>query len=412
MTTSETELQNHYLSKTRFSLISTYLLTEPFVSIFALLTIILTKYMGASPFQIAAFTMLKPTVSVFSFYWGFHVSQKPKTLRSNLLFANFFSVLPFLLFPFFDSIWFLIVASACYMLFSRAAVPALMEILKINLPKQTYEKLFSLASTLAYGSGVIIGIVIGQIMDHDQNSWKMLFFISACLVMVSVFIQSRLPIRREEKGQSTTPDTIYKWLLHPLKESFSLIRRRPDFAHFQWGFMIAMIGLMLAMPAIPFFLTDIQVSFTELMISFNICKGLGFTLSSPFWTKGLKYFNINQLSNAICVGFGAFYFFMLLAAYGVGFLFFAYLLYGVVQGGSHLIWHLSGPMFSGNDDSSPYSAVNVLMVGLRGAVVPPIGALFCSLLGPQMTIGIGMLICFYGGYYLISKKPQIETLQT
>jgi hypothetical protein len=80
--------------------------------------------------------------------------------------------------------------------------------------------------------------------------------------------------------------------------------------------------------------------------------------------------------------------------------FFAYIIYGVMQAGSELSWHLSGPVFSGTEDSSPYSSVNVLSAGLRGCVAPCIGALLCSYSNAVIVLMIGGILCLLASLQL------------
>ena len=64
----------------------------------------------------------------------------------------------------------------------------------------------------------------------------------------------------------------------------------------------------------------------------------------------------------------------------------AYIVYGVAQGGSHLCWHMSGPIFARNENSAMFSSVNVVMVGIRGCIGPPLGGLLCVWLGPLVVL--------------------------
>ena len=88
------------------------------------------------------------------------------------------------------------------------------------------------------------------------------------------------------------------------------------------------------------------------------------------------------------------------ASYQGFFFFVAFFLYGVAQAGSHLSWNLSGPLFAGKEQSSLYSTVNILTVGLRGLIVPWTSTLLCSVIGTLPVIGIGCIFCLAGGIYL------------
>jgi hypothetical protein len=41
-------------------------------------------------------------------------------------------------------------------------------------------------------------------------------------------------------------------------------------------------------------------------------------------------------------------------------------LYGAMQGGSELSWKLSGPIFAKDKHSTPFSSLNLVLVGARG----------------------------------------------
>lgn len=395
-------------SKTKYAVFANAVLNEPFICLFSLLAFILTKHLHATAFQISVLKMLGPTVAVLSFYWSSQLSKKRHSLTYNLFFAKVFAVLPFVFFPFFKNTWFFIISSGLYMLFSRAAMPAFMEILKRNISQKPRQLLFSRASILEYAEGVVIGTALGMLLDYDADIWKILFCIGALLYLSGALFLSRIPICEDLREiKEAKYSSLSESLISPLKESLRLIRERKDFAFFQCGFMIGGFGLMLAMPAIPFFLTSLDFSYTDFAISITLCKGLGFILGTPLWTRITSKVPLNIISCTICSLFGVFFVFLLMSQVNPAFLFFAYFFYGFVQAGSHFTWHISGTIFSGSENSSPYSTVNVLTVGMRGLIAPPLGGLLCDYFSPVPTIGIGMLLCFCGGIFLLlrQKKP-------
>lgn len=68
------------------------------------------------------------------------------------------------------------------------------------------------------------------------------------------------------------------------------------------------------------------------------------------------------------------------AQYHVIMLYVAYGLYGVMQAGSELGWHMSGPCFAQEKDSTVFSSTNVLMVGILVHALHLILELFSTLL--------------------------------
>ena len=134
---------------------------------------------------------------------------------------------------------------------------------------------------------------------------------------------------------------------------------------------------------------------------------IGVAGTSLLWKKGLGRFSILKLTVWVLLGFGLFPIALLMAKLDLWFLYLAFLFYGVAQAGSHLIWSLSGTFFAGEQDSSPYTRVNILMLGLRGAVMPLIGGLLCDLFGVVPILVIGTILCFYGAFYL-SRRAEFQ----
>ncbi len=398
---------------TQRAFIISHMVQEPFVVIYSMIAILLTKQLDASPFQVAVLTMLKPTVSVLSFYWGSFLLRKRSHLKENLLAATSLSVIPFLFAPIVDHAWFFVIAGALYALFSKAAIPARMELLKINTAEGEKEQIFSKASCIAYAVGVIASVCFGVILDAHPEWWRQLVCIAGGISLFSVIALSILPDEEAEKSVVTPPieSNVKDALLHPWQATFHLLRSRPDFLHFQVGFFLAGLGLMVAMPAIPSFLSTLKISYIELFVSMGVLKGLGFILTSNLWASAIRRFPLPLVSSAVFCGFGLFLGTLLLAIFDPRFVLVAYGLYGIAQAGSHLIWHLSGPIFSGTETSFQYSSVNILAIGLRGIIGPPLGGLIAQFLSPEIAILTGLGIGFFAVWYMVARRVCVQ-LQT
>jgi len=375
---------------------------EPLAAMYSLLPFILCKDLHASTFQLTLFATLRPVLSVFSFYWGSFLAYRKNRLLPNLIGAWVLARLPFLYFPLLDNFWYLLFACGVYQLFSRAATPALMEILKRQIPKEPREHIFSLYYIWSFLESVLLGLLLGHFLDLSAANWKILMVISALIGLSSIFFQMRVDLSREE--ESKAPLQMNR-LIHPIKESFRLVQERPDFARFQWGFMFGGVALMLMAPALSIFYVDtLQLSHANITVARLIFMGIGVVGSSFLWKKGLSKIGVNRLIVWVLFGFGLFPLSLLTAELHVFFFYLAFLLYGVAQAGSHLVWNLSGPIFSGDHDSSPFTTVNVLMVGLRGLVGPILGGVLCELLGPVPVLVVGGAMAFAGVAYMY-KEP-------
>jgi F0F1-type ATP synthase assembly protein I len=293
-----------------------------------------------------------------------------------------------------------------YVLFYRAETPALMEILRRNLSKTQREQALSKGTTAAYIEGIFLALVTGWVLENYPGSWRWLLSLFAVVGLVSNYLFYRLAIAN--CGINDTPKSRKTFsFVAPIREGFSLLRRSPQFLQFQWGYFLCGGGLMMALPVIPSFLKGHPFSFATLATSTTAIKEIGMILTTPLWGYLMRRFRYENLSTAVFT-LVAMYLFLLLnieAAYQM--LIISFLIYGIAQAGSHMIWSLSGPYFSKEDDSSRYSMVNVFMVGVRGLVMPPTGALLSHFFGGEIAIFTGAIFCLLGAI-LISVPQKIE----
>jgi MFS family permease len=386
---------------TRLALLWMNLAAEPLISLYTLIPFILRKDLGATLFQVSLFVTVRPVLSVFSFYWSAYLKEGRGKLIANLVSASVLAYMPFLFFPWVESFWFLLFASAMYQLFSRAAIPSLIEVLKRNIPKKPREHAFSLFFILSFVESGFLGLLFGNLLDSHLLDWKMLFFVAAMVGLSSVLLFSR---QKVPELLMKVPLPVSSSFVYPWKESFRLMRERADFAYFQRVFMIGGSALMLMSPALSCYYVDtLNLSYSNMMTARFIFMAIGVAGSSLLWKKGLSHLSLLKLTLWVLFGFGLFPVALLLAKIDLWFLYLAFFIYGIAQAGSHLIWNLSGTFFAGEQDSSPYTRVNILMLGIRGAVMPLVGGLLCDLLGPVPILFLSTLLCLYGVRYLFQR---------
>lgn len=395
--------------KTKFAMVIANLFHEPMACLFIWLPFILRKDCESTAFQISLLATLKPIVAIFSFYWSqltqtFGLRHKVSVLLSGIL-----ARVLFLFLPIFQSIHFLLIASTVYFFFSRAGVPSWMEMLKCNLTSDSREKWFSFSSMIGYLEGIILAIGFGFLFDQTIFAWRYLFAFSAVIGMMGVIYQTLVPHQVQEQTVKIT-FSLSRLIIKPLQDTLSLMRKRKDFALFQWGFMAGGFGIMLANVVCPLFFVDVlnlrHVDYANARYCF---MGLGFILFSPFWQKGMQRVSIFGLTLKICFGFVGFIVCLFLSKFHLGFLHLAFFLYGASQAGSHLIWHLSGPHFSGDEDSSTYSSVNLVMVGIRGLIGPALGSILYCKFGPAAVFTLALICCFFGGLLMLKERKSFYT---
>lgn len=410
------KMQNIFSKRTRTAFIWTRILNTPFWALFSMLPFILYKDLHATPFQVTAIIILKPLSSIFSTYWSGMINKRPDRLRANVIWAVILGLLPFFCFPFIDNVWFFIFSSAMYMVFAqRGAIPAWMEILKLNIPGVSRGRLFAYVSSLGYIGDAAWPFVLGWFLDGYIQAWRFLFPLTAFISILAVFLQARILIPQDGKAIEEkllikmSLAGFKKQLLKPWQNAWEILSKRQDFARFQVGFMLAGSGLIIMQPVLPgFFIDNLHLSYTELGVAITLCKSVGFATTSTLWARLLNRVDINRLIGWVAAVACLYAFFLLFAQYQLFWVYAAYLGYGVMQAGSELYWNMSGPIFAKDEDSSAYSSVNVLMVGVRGCLMPILGSLLAIWTSSSVVIFLGGCLLFISMQKMLAYSREAE----
>jgi predicted MFS family arabinose efflux permease len=343
-------------------------------------------------------------VSIFSYYYSYVGSIRLKSLKQNFIIANILSIVLFFILPFYNSAIFLIIATSFYIMFYRAASPSWIEMIKINIDEKNREKLFSFSSTVGYIEGIILAFILGFFLKKSSSSYKSLYFITAIFSLINIFLIKKIPIRKIDKKK----EIINFNILTPIKEGIDILKKDRNFNLFQIGFMISGFALMLVQPIIPILAVDkLKLNHQQFAIAILVCRGLGYIISSPIWGRMFSKVNILKLSSYMFLNTFVFMIFLSFSKFNILWFYLAYVVYGITQAGSHLIWNMSGPIFSKNEDSSKYTAINVLMVAIRGSIAPMLGSLLIFKFSIINILLLASILCLYSSYIVYKKKTVV-----
>lgn len=391
--------------QTRLAMLWTNLASEPLVALYTLLPFILRKEYVANVFQLSLFLTLRPVLSLFSFCWSAYFKKGKAPLIANLVGAFVLTYLPFVFLPWIENFPFFLFAAASYQLFSRAAIPSLMEIIKCNIPKKPREDAFSLYYLFGFIESGVLGLLFAYLLRFHIMEWKTLFSCAALMGLSSILFFKRIPVKEEKESMKVSS-------VKPWKESFLLLHKHKNFRYLQWIFMFGGSALMLMGPAFSSFYVDtLSLSYTNMVTARFVFMALGVAGSTFLWKRGLGICDILRLSLWVLIGMGIFPIMLLFAQIHITFLYLGFMLYGVAQAGSHLIWNLSGTIFAEEQDSSPFTRANILMIGIRGIVMPLLGGLLCQLFGCTFVLVLGGSICLMGLLFVAKiAKIKVTTL--
>ncbi|NGX55053.1 MAG: hypothetical protein KR126chlam2_00675 [Chlamydiae bacterium] len=386
--------QKAIFRKTRSIFILSRLFNTPFWTIYNMLFIILYKELHATPFQITSIIVLKPMTSLISPYWSSWIEKRQDRLVSNIVWANILKYIPFLFFPWFQNVWWCIFSFGFYMFLLRGANPAWMEIIKLNIQGKSRERVFAIGSTIDYLGSAVLPIAFAWVLDDHSGSWTWVFFFAACIGILSTLPLIYIPLNAEATSDNKPLFGVKNTIIRPWKSSWTLIKERPDFRRFQVGFMLGGAALMMMHTILPVYFVDVlELTYKEIMFAIALCKGIGFALSSPFWVNLFHKINIFLFCSIVTVFAGLFPVFLFCGYFHISAPYIAYIIYGIMQAGSELSWNMSGPYFAKDLDSSTYSSLNVLTVGLRGCVAPVAATLIGSLTNATTVMVIAFILC-------------------
>lgn len=386
---------------TRRMFIGSKLLISPLEAMFGLLILIFYKDLHATPLQMTLLVSIKPLVALLSFYGHLVIKEQPLRLKLFIASSTFLGILPCFFFPFIDNSWFFLASYALFVMAGRAAIPAWSEILKINLSSEARGKIFSQGASANYLVNLLIPLSISPLMDHYPGSWKWIFFSLALVQILNLLLLLSIQIRSfQHKKHAPKPTMTRSAIISPWRDAWSLIKERADFRHFQCAFMLGGAGLMVTHPVLPvFFQETLRITYTELTLATSLCKGVSFALFAPIWGRSIHRIPIQIFNSLFMLGAAIYGLLIIASAHEIVWLYIAYFMYGAVQAGSELSWNLSGPIFSGEKDSTLFTGVNVAMVGLRGCLFPFLGEILYLFSGTSTVFFTSSLLCLAGACY-------------
>ncbi|WP_052236385.1 MFS transporter [Candidatus Protochlamydia amoebophila] len=392
-----------YLKNTQFIFIASKLLNSPLGAMYNLLSFIICKQLGATPFQITLLISSKPLVALISFYSSVFIKNRPERLKSLIISSTILSFIPCFAFPFVTNCWFFIFAFALFMMSAKAMLPAWAEIFKRNIGPEGRSAIFSKGSTVNYLANIFVPLLLAPILDYYPLIWTEIFFILALIQLAHVVFLLRLKVRLEEHESSSFAPNSFSFrsvIFDPWKNSWQLMKQRPDFRNYQIVFLLGGTGLILSQPVLPLFFEQIlHLSYTQLIFAVSLCKGIGFAITSPLWANAFNRISINLFNFFVTALAGLFAIVLATIQQEVLWLYLAYLIYGIMQAGSEMSWHLAGPRFAKQEDSTLYTSVNIAMIGLRGCIAPFIGELLFCTTNFSVVFFCSAGCCLAGAFY-------------
>lgn len=367
-------------------------LASPLEILFTLLIFILNKNLEVLPLQLTVMAIIKPVSSLVSFYICSFLFEKTSRIRVYLILNIALGAISCFYFPFTDNPWFFIASFALFMITNRALMPAWMEVLKSNTDSQTLAKTVSYGNIIFFVMNIFLSPLFCFFMDDAPQIWKFLFFCIALIKMISLILVFTINSDTKIKHHQISSESSNTWK--------KAIKPKAPFLHYLVLYCIGGIGIIGTQPILPIYFEEVlKLSYTSLGLAFSFSKGIAFLLSSSFWVRYAQNFSLYRL-NAFANMFTVLYFILLMfSSREIVLIYPAYFFYGIMLAGCELSRDVSGPYFSGQQNSTIYSSLNLATIGIRGCIFPLIGTLLYHYTGATYTFTIAALICVLGSVY-------------
>jgi hypothetical protein len=83
-----------------------------------------------------------------------------------------------------------------------------------------------------------------------------------------------------------------------------------------------------------------------------------------------------------------------------------------MQAGSELGWHMSGLFFAKDKESALFSSTNLVTSGIRGCIVPALGALLLTFIPCVGVLSLGIGVCLFATWHLFLQSKKKVALVT
>ncbi len=374
------------------------IMSGPTEVLFTLLIFILSKNLNATAVQLMIMASFKPISKLFSYYISTFLYNREDLIRPYLILNTLIGIAPCFLYPFIDNAWYYIASYALFMVTNSAQDPAWIEYLKGHLDLKMMSKTVAKGTSITYFVSMLLPPLLSFWLNEDL--WKILFLISSSFQFLNLINIVSLKPKLYEKIEKKTTLPLLQQFIDPLKKGWTLLKSNPSFSHYLLLYFLGGAGITTVQPVLPkYFNTNLGLSYTELTLAFSFCKGIAYLTSCPIWTQftsKITLYRLNALMNIFtCLFFAG----LLLASFNTEWLYFGYLCYGIMQGGCQLTWNLSGPIFSKQKDSAPYSSLNLFIVGIRGCICPFLGTLLFTYGGAIPLFITAFSVCFMATLY-------------
>lgn len=266
----------------------------------------------------------------------------------------------------------MITARACW----SGVVTIRSSIWRMNFPRHARARITGRIITLSAMLIALSGAVIGVLLDWREESFRVLYPLTAVFGLLAAFIYRKTPVRRQT--QLLVRERAGSGSGFHIRQFFTVLAEDRKFRRYMMAMMVFGCGnLMLLAPLIIVLNEHFSMSqFQQVVITASLPLVM-VAGSVSLWARLLDRRHILEYRARQSWGFvAALAAFALAAVLRLEWMFWVgSVLWGIAYGGAVLGWNLGHNDFSSEEKSALYMGVHVTLTGLRGLVMPALAVL-------------------------------------
>jgi len=300
------------------------------------------------------------------------------------------------------SIPFLLVLGVFY-IFNSIMNPLYSNLMQLNLSKENRGFLYGISTSVSVAFTLIVSLLVGKLMDIDQNYFKILFVLSGIAGFLCCYMYSKLKIRKVVQESHERKN---RGFLEPIFTMIEILVLNREFRKYEIYFFLYGIGYLVILPALPIYFVDyLKLDYSQISFIKGFIGQSGYVLFLPLMGLFLDRVNILVYSSATFFLL-SFYPLLLLFSGGASspliFVYAAFFIYSVSMAAVAVIWDLASITFSGEKNSRDYQSVHVVLTGIRGIIAPMMGLFIMQVFSIQAVFAVSFVFFLLSSIMMFS----------
>jgi MFS family permease len=277
-----------------------------------------------------------------------------------------------------------------------AFLPVRGALLRGNFPDEVRGRFFGWMSAVSKAATVASSKVGGVLLDLDPRWLRVVFPLAGVAGIAKHVSMARIRWHRSEAVRAEDHDDTAGRFVLRLREGWAVLRDDRAFLVYEIGFMLYGLGFLSSHPLLADFMNrTLRLSYDE------ATWALGFAEPLSYLAVALLVGPVVHRAGIVVVTCGSFLvlttFFLALAFVETPFAFVVlHFVFGASMAGVNLGWNLGPLRFAPAGKARAYSAVHLLMVGVRIAIAPFFGYWLAHWAGVRMAFGVSAVLVAAG----------------